>query len=364
MKINRVKAKDYSIIIGKNSIFKLTSEIKSHCPKCKKVAVIIDRKIPKKFLLKIKKNLKKYKIFIFFTSSSEKIKNFNQVSMLINKLLKLNFNRSDLIIGVGGGIIGDMTGFVSSIYKRGINFINLPSTLLAQVDSCIGGKTGVNSKYGKNLIGSFYNPKVVISDTEFLKSLPRREIICGYAEILKHAIINDKIFFNFLKKNTKNILSLKNGVLTKSINKSCKIKLSFTERDFKEKGLRMKLNFGHTFGHALEIQNEYSSKLNHGEAVLVGMLIATKISKFQNLCSENTHNEIVNLYNDSDLIKNVKKYLNKTKILKSIKFMRNDKKKDDDKVSFIFLKRIGKTTAPGKHKFRIDQIENFVQRLF
>ena len=115
--------------------------------------------------------------------------------MLINKLLKLNFNRSDLIIAFGGGIIGDMTGFVSSIYKRGINFINLPSTLLAQVDSCIGGKTGVNSKHGKNLIGSFYNPKVVISDTEFLKSLPRREIICGYAEILKHAIINDKEFF-------------------------------------------------------------------------------------------------------------------------------------------------------------------------
>ena len=364
MKISRVKAKDYSIIIGKNSIFTLTSEIKSHCPKCNKVAVIIDRKIPKKFLLKIKKNLKKYKIFIFFTSSSEKIKNFNQVSMLINKLLKLNFNRSDLIIGVGGGIIGDMTGFVSSIYKRGINFINLPSTLLAQVDSCIGGKTGVNSKYGKNLIGSFYNPKVVISDTEFLKSLPRREIICGYAEILKHAIIYDKIFFNFLKKNTKNILSLKNEVLTKSINKSCKIKLSFTERDFKEKGLRMKLNFGHTFGHALEIQNKYSSKLNHGEAVLVGMLIATKISKFKNLCSENTHNEIVNLYKDSDLIKNVKKYLNKNMILKSIKFMRNDKKKDDDKISFIFLKRIGKTTAPGKHKFKIDQIENLVQRLF
>ena len=284
--------------------------------------------------------------------------------MLINKLLKLNFNRSDLIIGVGGGIIGDMTGFVSSIYKRGINFINLPSTLLAQVDSCIGGKTGVNSKYGKNLIGSFYNPKVVISDTEFLKSLPRREIICGYAEILKHAIIYDKEFFNFLKKNTKNILSLKNKVLTKSINKSCKIKLSFTERDFKEKGLRMKLNFGHTFGHALEIQNKYSNKLNHGEAVLVGMLIATKISKFKNLCSENTHNEIVNLYKDSDLIKNVKKYLNKNMILKSIKFMRNDKKKDDDKISFIFLKRIGKTTAPGKHKFKIDQIESLVQRLF
>ena len=146
-----------------------------------------------------------------------------------------------MIIGVGGGVVGDMTGFLSSIYKRGINFINLPSTLLSQVDSCIGGKTGVNSKYGKNLIGSFYNPKVVISETEFLRSLPKREIICGYAEILKHAIIYDKAFFNFLKKNTKNILSLNSKTLARSINKSCKIKLNFTEKDFKEKGLRMKL---------------------------------------------------------------------------------------------------------------------------
>ena len=110
-------------------------------------------------------------------------------------MLTLNFNRSDLIIAAGGGILGDMVGFVSSIYKRGINFINLPSTLLSQVDSCIGGKTGVNTKHGKNLIGSFYNPKVVIIETEFLKSLPKREVICGYAEILKHSLINDRNFF-------------------------------------------------------------------------------------------------------------------------------------------------------------------------
>ena len=125
----------------------------------------------------------------------------------------------------------------------------------------------MNSIYGKNLIGSFYNPKVVISDTELLKSLPKREIICGYAEVLKHAIINDKTFFNFLKKNTNNILLLENKILVKSIIKSCKIKLNFTEKDFKERNLRMTLNFGHTFAHALEIQNKYSNKLNHGEAV-------------------------------------------------------------------------------------------------
>ncbi len=364
MKINRLKAKNYSIVIGKNSILTLTSEINSYCPRCKKIAIIVDRKIPKKFINKIKKKLKKYQIYIFPLASSEKIKNLYQSNLFIDKLLKLNFNRTDLIIGVGGGIIGDMTGFVSSIYKRGINFINLPSTLLAQVDSCIGGKTGVNSKFGKNLIGSFYNPKTVIIDTELLKSLPKREIICGYAEILKHAIIHDKVFFNFLKKNTNNLLLLENKTLVKSITRSCKIKLSFTEKDFKEKNLRMKLNFGHTFAHALEIQNKYSGRLNHGEAVLVGMYIATKISKYKNLCSENTYNQILDLYKNFSLIKNLKKYMTKEKILKSIRYMNNDKKKDDEKVSFIFLEKIGKTSAPGKYKYKINQVKSLIKKLF
>jgi len=364
MKINRLKAKNYSILIGKNSISNLAREIKSHCPKCKKIALIVDKKIPRKFVIKIKKKLNKYKIFIFFVSSSEKIKNLDKTNFFINNLLKLNFNRSDLVIAFGGGIIGDMTGFIASIYKRGINFINLPSTLLAQVDSCIGGKTGVNSKYGKNLIGSFYNPKVVVVETEFLKSLPRREIVCGFAEILKHAIINDKKFFRFLNENTQKVLSLKHKILEKSILKSCKIKLNFTEKDFREKGLRMRLNFGHTFAHALEIQNKYTNKLNHGEAVLIGMLIAVKISKLNNLCSNDTVNKIENLYSRYFLIKNLSKYFKKDRILKSLKFMKNDKKKDDEKINFIFLNNIGKTTAPGKYKYKISQVENLIKKLF
>ena len=364
MTINRLKARDYSIIIGKNSLSNLLIEVKNHCPQCKKIALVIDKKIPKKFVLKIRKILKKYKLFIFYVSSSEKIKNLNQINLIINKLLKLNFNRSDLVIAMGGGIIGDMTGFAASIFKRGINFINLPSTLLAQVDSCIGGKTGVNSKHGKNLIGSFFNPRVVISDTDLLKSLPKREIICGFAEILKHSIINDKKFFNFLKNNTSSILYLKNKILDKSILKSCKIKLSFTEKDFKEKNLRMKLNFGHTFAHALEIQNKYSNKLNHGEAVLIGMLVAARISKLKNLCSLSTLSAIENLYQKYALVKNLNKYLNKKQILKSIKFMKNDKKKDDEKINLILLNSIGKTTPPGYHKYKSTQVEKLIKKLF
>ncbi len=364
MNINRLNAKDYRIIIGKNSISTLATEIKRHCPKCKKIALIYDKKIPKKFLVKIKKYLKRYKVFIFFVSSSEKIKNLDKTNFFINNLLKSNFNRTDLVVAIGGGIIGDMAGFVASIYKRGINFINLPSTLLAQVDSCIGGKTGVNSDYGKNLIGSFYKPRIVIVDTELLKSLTKREVICGFAEILKHAIIDDKKFFDFLKNNTQKILSLKTNFLEKSILRSCKIKLNFTEKDFNEKGLRMKLNFGHTFAHALEIQNKYSKKLNHGEAVLIGMMIAVKISKLKNLCTSNTHDQIEDLYKKYSLLKNHNKFLKKNNILKSLKFMKNDKKKDDEKVNFILLNNIGKTTVPGKYKYKLSQVESLIKKLF
>ena len=189
-------------------------------------------------------------------------------------------------------------------------------------------------------------------------------MVCGYAEILKHALINDKNFFYFLKKNTKKILSLKNGFLSKSINKSCRIKLNFTEKDFKEKDLRMKLNFGHTFAHALEIKNKYSNKLNHGEAVLIGMFIAIKISRMKKLCSKNTFEQIRSIYKDNFLLKNLSKYLNKREILNSLKFMKNDKKKDDDRISFILLKNIGQTTMPGKHKYKIAQIEKMVKNLF
>ncbi len=364
MKVNRLKTKNYKIFIGKNSLKVLNNELKKVCSRTNKIAIIYDKRVPKKFLSKIKKSLSKHKLFIFFVTSSEKNKNLFVANNIISKLLKNNFNRSDLIIGVGGGIIGDLSGFISSIYKRGLNFINIPTTLLAQVDSCIGGKTGVNSSYGKNLIGSFYNPKAVFIETEFLKTLPRREMVCGYAEIIKHAIIKDKNFFNWLEKNTEKILKCEDHSLIIAIKKSCEIKLSFTEKDFKEKNLRMKLNFGHTFAHALEIKNKYSKKLNHGEAVLIGMYIAVRVSKFKKLCSENTVMRIKRIYDKNQLLKNVKKFIRKNEILKSVKFMKNDKKNNDDKINFILLRNIAKTTEPGNYKFNIGQINQIVNKLF
>ena len=196
MKNQEIKFKNqshnYSILIGKKILGLLPNQIKTICPNVKKIALIIDTKVPNKFKRFIENKLKNYNILIIPFVANEKNKSLKKANICLNKILSHNFNRTDLIIGIGGGITGDVAGFVSSIFKRGINYINIPTTLLAQVDSAVGGKTGVNSIHGKNLIGSFYQPKLVISDTSFLNSLQKKELICGYAEILKHAIIKDK----------------------------------------------------------------------------------------------------------------------------------------------------------------------------
>ena len=359
----KIEAKHHSVIIGKNSIRSLKSEIKKLCPECKKIYLVTDKNIPRGFIGKIKSNLKGYKIYVSKITPSEKIKNIKTVEHFLNKLLALNFNRSDLIIGVGGGIIGDITSFISSVFKRGINFINIPTTLLAQVDSCIGGKTGVNSKFGKNLIGSFYQPRLVILDVQILKSLPRRELICGYAEILKHALIQDEKFFNFLKTNTNKILKLETKKLIESIRKSVLIKLKFTEKDFKEKKLRMKLNFGHTFAHALEAKNKYSNKLNHGEAVLLGMLIATKISVLCKVCSKEIYEELIKIYKKLS-INYLFNYLSLKEISSSIKFMKNDKKNNDEKFNLILLRKVGLASDPGAFKFSEGKLKSLIRRMF
>ena len=348
---------NYSIFIGNNAINLLPGKIKSVCPKTKKIALIIDTRVPNMFKKAVKSKLKNYKLLILPFSASEKNKSFTKVNFYLNKILSNNFNRSDLIISLGGGITGDVTGFVASIFKRGINFINIPTTLLAQVDSAIGGKTGVNSNKGKNLIGSFFQPKLVISDTSFLNSLPKKEIICGYAEILKHSIIKDKIFFNWLKKNTKNILLKKSKYLTYAIKKSCQIKMYFVNRDVNEKGLRMILNFGHTFAHAIEVKNNYTKKITHGEAVLAGMILASKLSLVKNICSIKTIDQIKQIYTENKLNYTYKKYTKLKSITDLIPFLKNDKKNNDDKINFILLKNIGKTTLPNKYKITLNNLK-------
>ena len=218
------KSQKYPIIIGKGLYNNLHKIIVNNSIFFNKCLIIIDNKIKKKIVLKILSNFKSKKKIVYFFNANEKNKNQKNVNKILNLLLKNNFQRNDCLISIGGGITGDVSGFASSIYKRGMKFVNVPTTLLAQVDSSIGGKTGVNTEHGKNLIGSFYQPNLVVSDTNFLKTLPKREIICGYAEMLKHSLILKNKNFTFLDKNASEILKMKSPFIEKSIIESCKIK--------------------------------------------------------------------------------------------------------------------------------------------
>ena len=220
----KTKNQSYNVILGNNLTKNLLKILKNNFINFNKCLFVIDSKVPKKFLKKINLLFKKKNNFKYIFNSSEINKNQKTTNELLDILLKKNFHRNDCLISIGGGITGDVSSFTASIFKRGIKFINIPTTLLSQVDSCIGGKTGINSKYGKNSIGTFYQPHLVISDTAFLKSLPRREIICGYAEILKHSLIMNKKNFNYLDKNAENILKLRKPFLEKAIFQSCLIK--------------------------------------------------------------------------------------------------------------------------------------------
>ena len=353
----KLKKQKYSITIGQNSINDLPKKIRLSCPKAKNVALIIDKKIPKKFKKKLKSKLKNYNIFIIPFNANEKNKSIKTVNYFLKILLSKNFNRSDIVISVGGGITGDVAGFTSSIFKRGINFINIPTSLLAQVDSAIGGKTGINSNYGKNLIGSFYQPKFVIIDISFINSLPKKEMICGYAEILKHSIIKDKKFFKWLEKNTKAILEKRKKELVYAIKKSCEIKLHFVNQDTNEKNLRMILNFGHTFAHAIEVKNNYSNKITHGEAVLSGMILAARLSVIKKVCSSKILKKISNIYLKNNLAYTFAKYSQRRNIEELIPYLKNDKKNNDDKINFILLKNIGKTALPNRNKISIKNLK-------
>ena len=344
IKLNvKTNSDNYPIIIGSNLIKNLSSHLSKNSIIFDQCLLVVDKNVPKKLINKISQGLKKKKIFKFNFDANEKNKNIKIVNEILKVLLNKNFSRQDCLITVGGGITGDVGGFAASLYKRGLNFINIPTTLLSQVDSSIGGKTGVNTKEGKNLIGSFYQPKMVISDTEFLKSLPKREIICGYGEIFKHSLILNKNFFKYLNINWSKVLNLKSPFIEKAIYESCKIKKTIVEKDEKEKNIRKILNFGHTFAHAFEASLGYSKKLNHGEAVILGIITALEFSLSVKLIKFNEYNLILKHVLKAGLPSNINNYFSKKDLNKILKFMSKDKKNISKKINLILLKKIGST---------------------
>ena len=337
----KTKTQEYSIIIGSNLVSNISKVINNNSINFKQCLLVIDKNISKKIISKIIRSLHKKNVYIHFFKSSEINKDQNNVNKILDILLSKNFSREDCLISIGGGITGDISGFAANLFKRGLKFINVPTTLLSQVDSSIGGKTGINTKYGKNLIGSFYQPNLVISDIEFLKTLPKREIMCGYGEILKHSLIANKNFYNFLNKNNDKIFNLSSPFIEKAIYESCTIKKNVVERDEKEKGLRKILNFGHTFAHAYEASLGYSKKLNHGEAVILGMKTALNFSLNKNLLKKNDHTSIVNHISNLKLPSSLNKFFKVRDIKKILSFMLKDKKNNSNKISLVLLKKIG-----------------------
>ena len=346
----KTKTQKYPIFIGRELISKLPSIMKNNSIRFKKCLLIVDKNVPKKLISLMKKSFKKKEVFLYTFNANEKNKSQNTINSILNILLSKNFSRQDCLVAVGGGITGDVGGFAASTFKRGIQFINIPTTLLSQVDSSIGGKTGINTSYGKNLIGSFYQPKLVISDINFLNSLKDREIICGYGEILKHSIIANKKFFKYLNKNFLNIKGLKSPFVEKSIFESCKIKKFVVEKDEKETSLRKILNFGHTFAHAFEASLGYSKKLNHGEAVILGIMSALKFSYKNKFLNINEFKFLEHHIKKSKLPYDLKKYFSLKDINKILDFMLKDKKNNSDKINLVLLKKIGQPIINKNYK--------------
>ncbi len=339
---NKIKVKldekSYDILVKNGAINELDQFLGQ---KYSKIFVLSDENVAQIHGKKIKDAIGTRNFEEILIKSGENSKSFEVFEEICEEILAKNIDRKSLIIAFGGGVVGDLAGFVASVLLRGIDFVQVPTSLLACVDSSVGGKTAINSKGGKNLIGSFYQPKLVICDLDILKSLPKREILAGYAEILKYGLIQDFKFFEFLEENYQEILELNEEFLSKAIVKSCQAKADIVSKDEKEIGIRALLNFGHTFAHSIENEAGYDGTINHGEAVGIGMLMAAEMS---------FDLEFLGQYDFS----RIKKHIEKCGLNFSLKSIKNDwnlqnltnnlykdKKTENNSLNFILLNKIG-----------------------
>jgi 3-dehydroquinate synthase len=337
----KLKNDQYNILYAPLS--KSIDYIKSYFLNGKTVAIIADNNSAHHYLNKLEKDLLdvNQNVIKIILSPGEKNKDLTIASKIIEDLLSQKFERTDTIIALGGGVIGDLAGFVAAIIHRGVNFINIPTTLLSQVDSSIGGKTGVNTKYGKNLIGSFKQPEIVICDTEVLTTLPKRELLAGYTELVKHALINDVDLFNYLDVNSSEIFK-NNTILQDAIYRSSLVKAEIVMKDVLEKDIRAHLNLGHTFGHAIEALYKYDGTLLHGEAVSIGIMMAFSLAEKISLCNTTQTEAVKKHFDNVGLKTNFSELPNSSLTSKNlIKLMKNDKKVRSGSINFILPKGIG-----------------------
>jgi len=268
----------------------------------------------------------------------EKYKTLASVELIIDTLLKKRHDRKTTLIALGGGVVGDMTGFAAAIYQRGVNFIQIPTTLLSQVDSSVGGKTGVNHPSGKNMIGAFYQPQCVIADTRTLETLPDRELSAGLAEVIKYGLIHDAKFFSWLEANINQLMRRDNALLSQAILVSCQTKAEIVAIDEKESGIRAILNLGHTFGHAIESAMGYGNWL-HGEAVATGMVMAIDLSERQHWIEPDVKHRTIKLLQQAQLPVKSPPQITPQQYME---YMSIDKKVDRGDIKFVLLQELGK----------------------
>jgi len=314
----------------------------------RKVAIVTNTTVSALHLETLKSKINADELFVVTVEDGEEFKNLATVENILNELFEHKLDRKSLLIALGGGVIGDMTGFTASLYQRGIGFVQVPTTLLSQVDASVGGKTGVNNAYGKNLIGAFYQPEAVYIDTEFLKTLPEREFAAGIAEIVKMAVMFDKAYFNFLMDaNFREKI-----VLEKVIQRSVELKAHVVNLDEKESGIRAVLNYGHTFAHVVENETNYKTYL-HGEAVAIGIMMVNALAVELEMMTQEEMDLVTSFLKKHNLpityeVKDVDAFYNKFFL---------DKKAANNKLKFILPQAIG------GHMIRDDISEEILKKV-
>jgi len=335
IKIN-IPDNPYVVYLGNKIITQLPKLILKSNVKGK-LLLIIDRNVNKYYSELIKSVFADHPFQTknLIITSTEKNKSYSTLQKIHSTLIKNNFGRDSAIIAIGGGIVGDIAGFAAATYMRGIKYIQVPTTLLAAVDSSVGGKTGLNYDDTKNVIGSFYQPEIVLVDTDFFQTLPPEEMLCGLGEITKYCYLTNNNFFNFVNKNIENILANEQKSINRVIVESLKFKGSVVETDEKESGIRKVLNLGHTFAHAYEVEQNH--KLKHGQAVIVGITSALYLSNFLGLITVDQFKKFLEF--QSSFINRIK--INEPMVSEIMKIMMRDKKNLQGEIQFVLLRNIG-----------------------
>ncbi len=327
--------RSYPIYIGK-SVLSEQKLFEQHITSSQ-VLIITNENVAPLYLQFVEDKLSNVDYETIILPDGETTKSLDSLNQIITRLMEKKYNRTCMLIALGGGVIGDLTGFAAACYQRGVKFIQIPTTLLAQVDSSVGGKTAVNHPLGKNMIGAFYQPSAVIADTKVLSTLPEREFSAGLAEVIKYGIIRDKEFYDWLEDNIESIMQRDDEALEYTIERSCINKAEVVAEDERESGIRATLNLGHTFGHAIETALDYKGWL-HGEAVACGMLMAADLSMRLGLIEQDKVDRIHALLTRANLPTQVHKDVKLNQMLENMKV---DKKSRDGVLYLILLNDIG-----------------------